>query len=39
LVEWQYDENGVLGGIPIEEAGINLNLGRNRWMGLIEQSL
>ncbi len=24
---------------PSEEAGINLNLRRNRWMGLIEQSL
>ncbi|MEA2054662.1 MAG: integrase core domain-containing protein [Candidatus Thermoplasmatota archaeon] len=24
---------------PAEKAGINLNLGRNRWVGLIEQSL
>ena len=24
---------------PSEIAGINLNLGRNKWMGLIEQSL
>jgi transposase-like protein len=27
------------GQTPSEEAGINLNLGRNKWMGLLEQSL
>jgi len=31
--------HSVIGKTPAEEAGINLNLGRNKWMGLIEQSL
>jgi len=33
-------EHSALDGLtPAEMAGINLNLGRNKWMGLIEQSL
>jgi len=27
------------GHMPAEEAGINLNLGRNKWMGLIEKAV
>jgi len=27
------------GRTPAEEAGINLSLGRNRWMGLLAQAL
>jgi len=30
---------GLDGITPAERAGINLNLGRNRWMGLIEKTL
>ncbi len=28
-----------LGCTPAEKAGINLNLGRNRWISLLEKSL
>jgi len=32
-------EHSVLGKTPSEEAGINLELGRNKWLGLITQAL
>ena len=32
-------EHSTLGKTPSEEANINLNLGRNRWLSLLEQSL
>jgi len=32
-------EHSILGHTPAEEAGINLELGRNKWVGLITQSL
>ncbi|MEK0338209.1 MAG: DDE-type integrase/transposase/recombinase, partial [Nitrosopumilus sp.] len=32
-------ENSVLGMTPSEKAGINLDLGNNRWLGLLKKSL
>lgn len=31
-------ENSSIGTTPAQRAGINLNLGRNKWMGLIEKA-
>jgi len=41
MVNWGFGKIwfGVIGKTSAEQAGINLNLGRNRCMGLIEQSL
>jgi len=32
-------EHSELGTTPAEKAGIDLNLGENRWMGLLRESM
>ena len=33
------EHSALDGHAPAEEAGINLNLGRNKWVGLIEKAV